>query len=107
MTNDVTSDVGVDVGVDGDRPAPESGGRMHAHRWPTFLVTAPHEIVCSFGAAHARVPYGKWHARQVGSLQSVCGRPAVTWRFFWTLDFRDAGPRACPACREALRAQAG
>lgn len=98
----MTSDVVID-----EEPSSSGLDGRPAHRWPTYLVTAPHEVVCSFGAAHARVPYGEWHARQVGSLQSVCGRSAVTWRFFWTLDFRNAGPRACPACLEALRAHSG
>ncbi len=74
-------------------------------RWPTYLVSAPYSVVQKAGAAHPRMPYGDWHAREVGSLQAVCGRSAVTWKFFWTLDFSDAGPLACPDCLRALRAR--
>ncbi len=57
------------------------GTRPRRHRWPTYLVTAPHGRP---GADddHPRLPVGTWHARQVGSLQTACGRSAVTWQFF-------------------------
>jgi hypothetical protein len=68
-------------------------------RWPEFLVTAPHLVLSNDG----RVPHGTWHARRVGSLQTECGSSAVTWHYFWTLDFGDAGHHACPYCFSAIR----
>jgi hypothetical protein len=69
---------------------------------PTYLVTAPHIAASRKGDPQVRMPDGEWHARQEGSLQTVCGVPAVTWHLFWTLRFDRAGPRACPACTRAL-----
>lgn len=77
------------------RPAPR-------FRWPTYLVTAPHAVSSALRDRHSRVPYDLWHARRPGSLQTACGKPAVTWQFFWTLDFFDAGTDACPECTRAL-----
>jgi hypothetical protein len=70
--------------------------------WPRFLVTARHVAASSPGGPYARVPYGEWHARRVGSPRTACGRPAVDWHFFWTLDFMEAGRRACPDCAYAV-----
>lgn len=67
-------------------------------RWPPFLVTAAHYVATEWESEHTWLPYGEWHARRVGSLVTACGRSAVTWRYFWTLEFRAAGPRACPEC---------
>jgi hypothetical protein len=76
---------------------------MNPHfRWPNYLVTAPHSVCQAPGSDHPRVPYGEWHARRVGSMQTACGRAAVTWQFFWTLVFAKAGTRACPECVRAL-----
>ncbi|GAB7004940.1 hypothetical protein JCM18899A_24130 [Nocardioides sp. AN3] len=69
---------------------------------PTYLVTAPHIAASRKGDLQVRMPEGEWHARQEGSLQTVCGRSAVTWRLFWTLRFDRAGPRACRDCAQAL-----
>lgn len=77
-------------------------GAVRSYQWPTYLVTAPHGVPQRAGDAHPRLPYGLWHARRVGSLQTACGRSAVTWQFFWTLTFADAGPHACPDCLGAL-----
>ena len=66
--------------------------------WPAFLVTAPHDVAMPSEHKHSRLPYGLWHARKVGSFHTVCGMSAVTWHYFWTLDFEDAGPNTCPEC---------
>jgi hypothetical protein len=73
--------------------------------WPTFLVTAAHSVPAGPGRLHDRMPYGPWHARQVGSLQTACGMSAVTWQYFWTLDFHRAGGHACEACARAIGAR--
>ena len=73
-------------------------GPAAGRRWPTYLVTAQHEIVQAPTSPVPRLPYGPWHARRVGSLQTACGLPAVGWRYFWTLDFQRSGGRACPDC---------
>ena len=73
-------------------------GRPSRFRWPEYLVTAAHEDLPSVEHGQFRTPYGEWHARQAGSLQTACGRSAVTWRIFWTLDFSAAGVRACTEC---------
>ena len=73
-------------------------GPTDRRRWPTYLVTAPHDVVQAPTSPVPRLPYGPWHARRVGSLQTACGLPAVGWRYFWTLDFQRAGGRACPDC---------
>lgn len=70
--------------------------------WPTYLVSAPHVVWGDADAEYLRVPYGEWHAREPGSLQTACGRPAVNWHFFWTLHFASAGRRACPECVGAV-----
>lgn len=75
-------------------------------RWPTYLVTAPHQVPQPPGATHSNLPYGVWHARRIGSPQAECGRSAITWRYFWTLEFDRAGPRACPECSRVLGAEA-
>lgn len=72
------------------------------HKWPAFLVTAPHSTYSETGP-YPLVPFGDWHARRVGSGQTICGRSAVTWQYFWTLDFSDAGPGGCPECLRLLR----
>ena len=71
-------------------------------RWPSHLVTAPHGVRGEIGDRHPTLPYGEWHARRPGSLVTACGRSAVTWPFFWTLDFANAGASACRDCRAAL-----
>jgi hypothetical protein len=71
---------------------------MRSRRWPKFLVTARHSTDSAWDTDTSSVPYGTWHARVMGSLQTVCGQSAVTWRYFWTLDFANAGDRACPEC---------
>ena len=70
-------------------------------RWPTYLVTAPHAVALE-DAPYPGVPYGEWHARRAGSLQTACGRSAVTWSIFWTLEFRNAMQRACPECSRVV-----
>ncbi len=72
------------------------------HSWPTYLVSAQHSQLPNLGTDELKRPYGLWHARQVGSLRSACGRSAVTWQFFWTLDFAKAGTAACPECVTVL-----
>jgi hypothetical protein len=67
-------------------------------QWPAHLVTAPHAVTQRPGDEHPRMPHGEWHARETGSLQTACGRSAVTWPIFWTLEFSTAGGRACPEC---------
>jgi hypothetical protein len=74
---------------------------MPQYEWPAYLVSAPHALVPEIGADLKR-PYGVWHARQVGSLQTACGQSAVTWRYFWTLDFSQAGAAACSECVRVL-----
>lgn len=78
--------------------------RMPTFKWPDYLVTAPHTAPAPAGDRHPRLPYGEWHARKVGSLQAACGRSAVNWHFFWTLDFTQAGLRACGECVRTLAA---
>ena len=85
----------------------EQGPAVPARRfeWPTYLVTAPHVSLASPGG-QPRMPYGTWHAREVGSPRTVCGLPALTWHFFWTLRFERGGSRACRECAHALAAAA-
>jgi hypothetical protein len=77
------------------------------HRWPTYLVSAPHEVHLMTGQGDIWVPRGEWHARKVGSPATACGLPAVTCHFFWTLRFEDAMDSACPACFATVRAANG
>jgi hypothetical protein len=77
-------------------PPPEWPVRRH--HWPRYLVSARHAVVPTGSADRVPLPYDVWHAREVGSPQAVCGAPAVEWKMFWTLDFKDAGLRACPDC---------
>lgn len=81
---------------------------VRRHQWPNYLVTAAHAAVREGGGDKpAPLPYGEWHARQIGSLQTACGQSAVTWRYFWTLSFDQAGASACPECsRQVLEADA-
>jgi hypothetical protein len=85
------------------RHTQEFTGRKH--EWPTFLVTAAHSVPASKGGSQGHMPYGPWHARQVGSLQTACGMSAVTWHYFWTLDFHRAGGHACGECARAVGAR--
>ncbi|GAA1948845.1 hypothetical protein GCM10009798_05060 [Nocardioides panacihumi] len=67
--------------------------------WPTFVVTAPHSVPAPRGSQYARQPFGTWHGRTVGSHQTLCGRLAMTWTYFWTLDFQRTNRKlACPEC---------
>src|SRR3954452_2538038 len=75
---------------------PERSARRH--RWATYLVTAPHAALVEPYANDLPKPYGPWHARQVGSMRTACGMSAVTWHYFWTLEFVYAGSHACPEC---------
>ena len=68
-------------------------------QWPDYLVTAPHR---RSGVDMLEPPHGLWHARRVDALRTVCGKPAVTWHFFWMLDFEEAGSQACTACARVL-----
>lgn len=76
--------------------------RVIGRRWPAYLVTSAHGVARMIGGEQLRVPYGEWHARMVGSLQTACGRSAVTWPLFWTLEFRNAGQHACPECARVV-----
>lgn len=67
------------------------------HRWPEFLVSAPHRVATAPG-----MPYGVRHARRVGSLVTACGRSAVGWPYFWTLRFERSAPSSCRDCEAAL-----
>ncbi|GAB7003237.1 hypothetical protein JCM18899A_07080 [Nocardioides sp. AN3] len=67
--------------------------------WPEFVVSAAHSVPAPRDSAFARVPFGTWHGRKVGSPRTLCGRSATTWTYFWTLDFRRTGRKfACPDC---------
>ena len=77
-----------------------------SNRWPQFLVSAPQRAPLNWGDDASAKPFGTWHARRSGSLQSACGLPAVNWYFFWTLRFSDAGARACVDCGKAVRVAA-
>lgn len=81
---------------------PVLGPERRRYRWPAHLVTAPHTMPPKVGVRQPRLPYGEWHARSPGSLQTVCGMSAVGWQFFWTLNFWAAGPKACPECVHVL-----
>lgn len=83
-----------------DQQLTNRGGK---HVWPQYLVSAPHAKTTGGDQGLPQTPYGAWHARQVGSLQTLCGRSAVTWRYFWTLDFDDAGSSRCPECEQVMR----
>lgn len=80
------------------RTAPTAEPAPRPHRWPPFLVTAAHAVPSGPTSPDAGAPYGLWHARTIGSLQTACGMPAVTWHYFWSLRFHQAGARACPDC---------
>lgn len=75
------------------------------HSWPLHLVSAPHGVTTEANSRHPRMPYGSWHARSVGDLRTVCGISAVTWEYFWTLSFPEAGKRTCMSCVRELCAQ--
>jgi hypothetical protein len=79
------------------------------HKWPTFLVTAAHEVAVRTGAVVEWQPHGMWHLRRPTDLQTACGLPAVGWRIFWTLlPDSDEAP-LCARCVDAAGAarQAG
>jgi hypothetical protein len=87
-------------------PTSQQSDRAPKHQWPRYLVSAPHAVSCEWSSAHARRPYGTWHARSVGDLQTVCGISAVDWQIFWTLRFEPSRTEACLDCVATLRAQA-
>jgi hypothetical protein len=72
-----------------------------SYSWPEYLVSAPHRLPAGRVGDLPR-PYGVRHARRVGSLQTACGRPAVTWPYFWDLSFNAPNPDRCPACVKAV-----
>jgi hypothetical protein len=90
-----------------ERNAVASGSQAPLKKfdWPPYLVSSAHTISGDWNSPHARRPYGTWHARKVGDLQTACGVSAVTWPFFWTLRFDPMRPEACPACVAVLRDQ--
>jgi hypothetical protein len=68
-------------------------------QWPRFVVTAAHSVLAPKNSPYARMPVGVWHARLVGSPQTMCGRSALTWTYFWPLDFRQSDRElACAEC---------
>ncbi len=66
--------------------------------WSTFLVTAPARVPVARNGVRVDMPAGQAHARQVGASQTLCGRSAVTWLYFWSLSFDPEEPGACLAC---------
>ena len=71
-------------------------------RW---RVSARHQI-----PPHASVgpqPFGTYHARWVGASSTLCGEPALNWKFFWELTFEPFAPGACIECSQEVTAQLG
>jgi hypothetical protein len=66
--------------------------------WSDFLVSAPIRLPVPRDGLRSSPPAGEAHARQVGASQTLCGRSAVNWPYFWSLAFDPAQPSACPAC---------
>ncbi len=72
-------------------------GRVSATYSRPHLVSARHEKRIRNRDGDAYVPLDLWHAHRPGHMETLCGRPAVEWRIFWSLSFEDAGGSACPA----------
>jgi hypothetical protein len=53
-----------------------------------------------------RLPTSLAHAKQMGTLFTVCGQEASSWQRMWDVPFGAGGRRLCPDCVLTLRSQA-
>lgn len=50
----------------------------------------------------APAPHSLLHAKEMGTLLTVCGQSATTWTKLWEVPFLAARGTRCPVCIEAL-----
>lgn len=75
----------------------------HTDRYRIWFVSAPHGRLTRNNPGEPRwVPFGKAHARQVGSSFTACGQPALGWKLFWDMPFPDSDAETCAECRELV-----
>lgn len=71
-------------------------------------MTAPSKWYVTATHMHTRQsgqPYGLQHARQPGSLQTACGRLALSWPMFWDRLFELRLGDVCPECVDVVLAR--
>lgn len=65
----------------------------------TWLVTAPHDTPRPLGE---RGPWGTWHVKRNGDLQTACGLSTVNWHIFWDREPTATDAETCGRCMRVM-----
>jgi hypothetical protein len=70
---------------------------------PRWVSSCPHVAVERRESEQVRVPFrGAFHAREMGSTQTVCGQAALSWVNVHERPFRLGDDLNCPDCDRLL-----
>lgn len=73
-------------------------------RLPPLWMVCSSAALPGLGPGRTHRPGGEQHARQMGSLTTLCGRIAANWVNFYDRPFDGVHPDSCPACRDLIAA---
>lgn len=89
-----------DAFVEAPLRAEAGARRVTPSRW--FAASIHRRRVLN-GTMATYEPWGVVHAREIGSLTSLCGTSSTSWNMFFDRSFTTVDPTSCPDCSAAAR----